>query len=363
MEFGLSEDQRLFDDALRAFLADHVTMDERRRIADARTGFDAALWQGAVDLGLAGLLVPEAQGGAGLGLFDAVVAAEAIGDAAAPLPFAGAMVMAPLALRLHASPAQQAEHLAKIATGAMRTGVGATFPVGQTGPSSLALDGDRLTGEVGGVIDAGGATHHLLLLDDGRAVLADATAAGVEATLKSSVDRSRPLADVRYDEVTVDVLAASNNAAAATRRVLDAGREILAADSLGACQEMIDQAVAYANQRTQFNRVIGSFQAVKHMCAEMATQLEPARSLVWYAGHAQDAAPDDAAEMAAHAKAHMGEIGREISKTATEVHGGMGFTDLMGLHFWFKRMLYNRQVLGSPEACRRDAARAQGLAS
>jgi len=138
---------------------------------------------------------------------------------------------------------------------------------------------------------------------------------------------------------------------------------MLAADTLGAGWHMIDQAVAYAKERKQFDRVIGSFQAVKHMCAEMAAELEPCRSLVWYAAHAFDAIPADAALTAAHAKAHTSEIGRFVARTATEVHGGMGMTDLLGLHYWFKRIGLNRQLLGGPERVRDLAAAMQGFAA
>ena len=110
---------------------------------------------------------------------------------------------------------------------------------------------------------------------------------------------------------------------------------MLAADTLGASQAMIDQAVDYAKERKQFGRAIGSFQAVKHMCAEMVSDLEPCYALVWHAAHCHDSSPDEAKLMACHAKAHVSEMGKGIAKKATEVHGGMGFTDLLGLHYWF----------------------------
>ena len=126
---------------------------------------------------------------------------------------------------------------------------------------------------------------------------------------------------------------------------------------------MLERAVAYAKERQQFGRVIGSFQAVKHLCAEMAAELEPARSLVWYAAYAFDHAPEDASVAAAHAKAHLSEIGRFVARTATEVHGGIGFTDALGLHYAFKRIGLNRQLLGGPERVRALAAEMQGLAA
>jgi alkylation response protein AidB-like acyl-CoA dehydrogenase len=138
-------------------------------------------------------------------------------------------------------------------------------------------------------------------------------------------------------------------------------RVLLAADLLGCCDRALELALAYAMQRRQFDRPIASFQAVKHLCAEMAAELEPARALVWYAAYAFDNAPDEAPLMAAHAKAHLAEIGRFIARTSTEVHGGIGMTDLLGLHYWFKRIGLNRQLLGSPERLREEAARVQAL--
>src|SRR5262249_44772679 len=131
----------------------------------------------------------------------------------------------------------------------------------------------------------------------------------------------------------------------------------------GAGGRMIGMATAYAKQRKQFGRAIGSFQAVKHMCAEMAAELEPGRALMWYAAHAQDHLPEEGSLMAAHAKAYLTEIGRFVARTAVEVHGGIGITDLLGLHYWFKRMGVNRQLLGAPERLREEAARLQGLAA
>jgi alkylation response protein AidB-like acyl-CoA dehydrogenase len=175
-----------------------------------------------------------------------------------------------------------------------------------------------------------------------------------------SIDRTRPVADVSFDVSRAIRLIAANEPLAAMRRVLDAGRVMLAADTLGAAQHMFDQALAFVKQRTQFNRVIGSFQAVKHQFADMVTMLEPCRAMVWYAAYAQDALPDEARLTALQTKAHLGDVGRAIARMATEAHGGMGFTDLLGLHYWFKRISFNRQMLGGPEQCREEAARLQG---
>jgi len=344
MEFALSEEQRLFADSLRDLLADRVTIEALRRHAEVGTGFDAVLWDALVELGLPGLLIPERFGGAGLGILDAAVSAEVLGGAAAFVPFTGSLVMATLAFIHGATEAQQDEWLPRVAAGEVRMGVG----VSQDGASATA------------VIDAGAPTHLLLYLPDGNAAVVAIEAASMR--MRRSIDRTRPVTDITFDRSRAVSLNAANDPSAAMQRVLDAGRVVLAADTLGAAQYMFDAALAFVKERTQFNRIIGSFQAVKHQFADMVTMLEPCRAMVWYAAYAQDALPDEARLTALQAKAHVGDVGRDIARMATEAHGGMGFTDLLGLHYWFKRISFNRQMLGSPEHCREEAARLQGWA-
>jgi alkylation response protein AidB-like acyl-CoA dehydrogenase len=359
MEFGLSLEQRQFDESLREFLKDRLPMERLRAVIESGT-FDEGLWHGLLELGLHGLMVPERFGGAGLGLLDAAVAAEALGCAAAPVPFAGPTVMAPLAFALCATEALQSEWLPRIAAGEARIAVGFEGLAGQTGAATATLDCDRLSGTIGGVLDAGAATHLLIFLRGGTAALVAADAPGVSLTQRRSIDRTRPLVDVTFDAVPTESLSAANDNLAAARRVLDAGRVVLAADTLGAAQSMFDRAVAFAKERVQFGRVIGSFQGVKYMLADCVTTLEPCRGMVWYAAHAQDAMPDEARLTACHAKAHVADVAREVARMTTETHGGMGFTDLLGLHYWFKRVSFNRQMLGGPERCREEAAVLQG---
>lgn len=357
MEFALSQEQRLFDASLRAFFAGRLPMERLRALAETGCGYDEDLWQRLNELGLHGLLVPERFGGAGLGVLDAAVAAEALGHAAAPTPFAGT-IMATLAFMLCATEAQQDEHLPLIAAGEARFAVAFCGFGGQTGTADVSLHGDRLSGGVSAVMDAGAPTHLLVFLRDGTAAVTDASQATL--TMHRSVDRTRPLTDILFNNAPAERLDAANDKLAAARRVLDAGRVVLAADTLGAAQCMLDRAVAFAKERVQFGRIIGSFQGVKYMLADCVTMLEPCRAMVWYAAHAQDAMPDEARLTAVHAKAHLGDVGRDVARMTTEVHGGMGFTDLLGLHYWFKRISFNRQVLGGPEICREEAAQLQG---
>jgi alkylation response protein AidB-like acyl-CoA dehydrogenase len=360
MEFGLSNEQRLLENSLRDFLEGKHSIERLRKVAEIGTGFDAMLWEGLVEQGIVGLLVPERFGGSGLALLDAAVVAESLGYHVAPIPFPASVIMAPLAVMSVGSEAQQAEWLPKIASGEVRIGIAFANGAGQTGDTSAELDGDRVSGRLTGVLDAGAASHVLVFLPNGRAALIDARETGVTVVVRASLDRTRPISNYALNGARAIILDAATDARLAMSGVIDAGRVVLAADSLGAAQSMFDRALEYSKERVQFNRAIGSFQAVKHTFADLATLLEPCRALVWYAAYAQDALPEEARIMALHAKAHVGEVGREVARLTTEVHGGMGFTDLLGLHYWFKRIAFNRQMLGAPEYCRQEAAAVQG---
>ncbi len=360
MEFALTLEQRQFDDSLRAFLKDRLPMERLRALAPAGVGFDDDLWNGMLELGLQGLLVPERFGGAGLGILDAAVAGEALGYAAAPIPFAGSIVMASLAFMNSATESQQDEYLPQLAGGEARFAVAFAGLAGQTGAAKATFADGRLSGRVAAVMDAGSATHFVVYLADGTAAVVGADAAGVSSHMHRSLDRTRPTVDVTFDNAPAERLDAANDPMGAAKRVLDAGRIMLAADTLGAAQNMLDKAVAFSKERVQFGRVIGSYQGVKYPLADCVTMLEPCRGMVWYAAHAQDMIPEEARLTACHTKAHLADVGREVARMTTETHGGMGFTDLLGLHYWFKRISFNRQLLGGPEICREEAAALQG---
>lgn len=356
MRFALSEDQGLLQDSLNKALASLSPLERVRQFADGGEQTAPDIWVGLAELGLPGLLVPEEYGGLGLGLLEAALAAEALGKVVAPTPFLGSAVLAPLALTLGGSAEQKAEWLPKLAAGQAIAGAAISEPIAgaRDGAGVTAKDG-QLSGKALFALDAPGAD--VLVVADRAGGLH--LSAPVPATAMPSIDATRRLSELVFQDTPAQALSSNQ----ALERLREAAWVMLAAETLGAAQTMLDKAVAYAKERKQFGRTIGSFQAVKHLCAEMAAELEPARALVWYAAYAFDHAPDEAALMAAHAKAHLSEIGRFIARTATEVHGGIGMTDLLGLHYWFKRIGQNRQLLGGPERVRETAARLQGLAA
>lgn len=356
MQFGLSPEQVQAQDALARLMeqAGGLAL-ARAAAADAPADLTAKL----ADIGAYALLIPEAHGGLGLSLLDAAVMAEGLGATVAPAPFVAAAVIAPLAILRAGSAAQQARWLPRMASGEIAVGAAISEAAGARDGAGVEVRDGRLHGRALFVLDHGADAY--VVADRGRGLhLVAGDAAGLGERRLTTIDVTRQVGELVFDGVEAEPLA-EGDGPAVVQGLLDAGRVMLAADTLGAAQSMLDQAVAYAKQREQFGRPIGSFQAVKHMCAEMAAALEPCRSLVWYAAHAFDHLPQEAALTACHAKSHLGEVGTRVAKTATEVHGGMGFTDLVGLHYWFKRIGFNRQALGGPSMVRAEAARLQGL--
>ncbi len=359
MEFALTQDQKMMQESVGRTLERVSPLERVRKSADAKEAYANDVFKALIELGVPGILVPQEFGGLGLTMLDAALAAEMLGRHVAPVPFVGASVMAPLAILSAGSEAQKRTWLPKIAAGEAVFGLAVSEQAaGAREKAEVIAKGGKLSGRALFVVDFAGADHFIVTDKFSGLHIVDAKAKGLAKTLLTTVDATRAVGELGFDNVEAATL--SGNSAATLERVIDAGRIALAADTLGAAERMIEKAVAYSKERKQFGRVIGSFQAVKHMCAEMAAELEPARALVWYAAYAYDEFPEQSRRMAAHAKAHLSEIGQQIARTATEVHGGMGFTDLLGLHYWFKRVGFNRQVLGSPERARHDAAVAQG---
>ena len=360
MYFGLSEEQSFFKDNVTKYLEDNASLDQIRKIASGDgANIRKDIHQGFLNLGVNGLLIPEEFGGLGLDLLFAAVVSESLGSCLGPVPFIAPYVMAPTAILAAGNTEQKKKYLNLIASNEIVVGVGFSEFVGSRNDAGLISKNGTLKGRAMFVLDAQSATHFLLADGLGQMFIVDARSSGIEIVTLTTVDKTREYAEIICTDAPGELLEFSSASIDPILKTIDAGRIMLASDTLGASQAMINQAVDYAKARKQFGRVIGSFQAVKHMCAEMAADLEPCYALVWHAAHCHDHAPDEARLMACHAKAHVSEMGKGIAKKSTEVHGGMGFTDLLGLHYWFKRIGVNRQILGSPELVRECAMKSQ----
>jgi alkylation response protein AidB-like acyl-CoA dehydrogenase len=353
MDFSLSEDQELFQNTVRGFVAKESPSQRVRAIFDGKQ--DAgALWQGLAEIGVAGLVIPEAHGGAGLELLELALVAEELGRGAVPVPFLG-HALATLALARGGSAAQQAAWLPRLATGEARATVALAEDGGGWLPATWRTEhaNGRVRAVKPHVLEADGADLFVVGCRGGALALVEAGPA-VRVTAEPTLDRGRPLAALELDGAPAEPL--DFDAA----RLIDAGCVLLAADAFGAAHHLVRATAAYLQTRRQFGQPIAQFQAVKHQLANMALDVDPTRGLWWYAAHAFDHAPADAARAAALAKAHITERAQQVARDAVEAHGGIGFTWECDIQVWFKRIMFDRLWLGAPELHRERFAALEG---
>ena len=362
MYFGLSEEQQFFKDNVNKFLNDHASLDIVKKIIDNNDlDIKNEIANGILNLGINSLLVPEKYGGLGLDLLFATAVSQSLGENVAPFSFTGSYVMAPIALSLGGNEDQKNKYLNSIVNNKMKFAVGFSEYIAARNNFGFLFKNNTVSGKSIFVLDVENSTHLLIADEAGQIGVININDKNIKLTELTTVDKTRTYFEIQFEKALVDILEETKSNINAVTRSIDAGRIVLAADSLGASESLLTKAVEYSKERKQFGRAIGSFQAIKHMCAEMAADLEPCYSLVWHAAHCFDNIPDESRLMSCHAKSHVSDVSKVIAKKATEVHGGMGFTDLMGIHYWFKRIGVNRQNLGSPETIREEAAKIQNL--
>ncbi|MAH76746.1 MAG: acyl-CoA dehydrogenase, partial [Gammaproteobacteria bacterium] len=254
MFFGLSEEQEQFQDYVKKFLADNVTVDEIRKIANSEDeALAKEIYSGLINLGINALLVPEEHGGLGADLLSAVAVAQGLGSGVGPIPFAGAYVMAPIAINLAGSDEQKAKYLPQIVSNETKFGVGLSEYVAAREDAGIDLSSGKANGKALFVIDAKEADYFLLANKGGVLFLVDAKDKGIEITELTSVDKTRSYLELNLKNVVAEILPGSESDPEVAKKVLDAGRIIFAADSLGASESMIEKAVSYAKERKQFN--------------------------------------------------------------------------------------------------------------
>jgi len=357
MNFGLSEDQVLLKETIRRYLESECPTTRVRAVMESETGHDPALWEGLASLGVPGLIVPSAHGGAGLELLDAALVAEELGYACTPGPFLGC-ALATAALLASANEGAAARWLPAIADGRAIL----TLALGEDGDewdtarvSTRARDG-ALTGRKPLVPHAAIADALLVAAQDGNGPglwLVERGARGLTVTALNGTDMTRRVDAVDLDDVPAVKIAAGREP---VDRARDAGLVLLAADAYGGARRCLDMTVRYALTREQFGQPIGAFQGVKHQLADLATDLDPALSLWWYAAHAYDRIPGRAERHAAIAKAHLTDLFDRAARVCTELHGGIGFTWEYDLHLWFRRAIFDRAFLGDANYHRQRAA-------
>lgn len=330
MQFVFNDDQVMMADTARALLAEHCTPRHLRALTERGASFDPARWTQLVEMGLPGAMVPEEMGGLGLAGPDFVTIATACGEALLPEPLAEtAMVILPALAALG-----QGDLVGAVLEN--RATVALVHP-----QAPLVVHADRAT--------------HLLMIEAGRVALLPA--AGVDLVAQPGIDPLRNLFSVSANQPG-ETLATGAGAAAAAARALDAGALCLAAQLLGIAQKAIDISVAFAQQRSQFGRPIGANQAIKHHLASAQVAVEFARPVLHAAAALAPGTGVLTAARVSHAKLACGEAADLATRTAVQVHGAMGYSQEVDVHFYLKRALALRQAWGTPQDHRaRYAAR------
>lgn len=339
------EDQQMLESTAKKFFADNSPIERVRRLRDGgdELGYSKALWGQIAELGLAGLHVPEEYGGAGLSFFGLGLVMMQAGRTLVPEPFLGS-ILATETLASGGSEAQRAEYLPAIAAG--ERVVGAAYLEAHSRHDLSAVDakatadgeGFTLVGEKVHVVDGFGADAYLVTARVGGTVevfVVPAGAAGLVAVRQRRMD-GRNVARVRLDGVRVSADARLPGGLAALARGIDHATIALAAEMIGAADQVFAETVEYIRVRKQFGVPIGSFQALQHRAGRVYIALELARSAVLAASRAVDECPEQLARYASLAKAKANDACLLAADEAVQMHGGVGVTDECNVGFYLK---------------------------
>jgi alkylation response protein AidB-like acyl-CoA dehydrogenase len=351
VKFHLDPEQEALQETLARTIERVCPASRRRALLEAATDYDPALWTALMDAGVGGLLIPERYGGLDLGLENAALAMEVIGKMAAPGPWLG-HILAGWAIAQSGEEDLKARWLPRLASG---EAVGAVALDGWTPDDwRFAPTAGRLDATIDHAPGADQAQVIVVGLADSLGVVEGREHLQAEPIHGS--DLTRRLWRLRLAGAPVQPIGGLDMG----QRLLDAALVLLAADALGGAEQCLEMAVEYAKQREQFGVIIGRFQGLKHQLANMALEVEPARSLVWYAAYAWDLGLPDASRVAAHAKAHLADRFISVARAAVQAHGGIGYTWEYDLQIWFRRSLFDRAYLGAPSLHRERAAALAG---
>jgi alkylation response protein AidB-like acyl-CoA dehydrogenase len=365
-DFGFTEEHALLRGEARRFLAERLPIAELRRQVDAGARLDRGLWKEIAGLGWVGLVLPERFGGAGLGWLHLAILLEEMGRRLVPGPFLGSL-LAGVAVERAGDDAQRERWLPAIAAGETIATLALVEPGGAFEPETIAASADPVEG--GYVLRGrrchvvGGADAGLVVAafrePSGRASLfaVELPAPGVAVEDEVSIDPTRPTARVAFDGVRVGAEARlAGDGARALAETLVRGCAALAAEQVGGAESVLQITRQYAIDRKQFERPIGFFQAVKHPIVDMMCGVELARSLACGAAAALDAGSPSAEVHARMAKALAGDVYAQAVRKGVQLHGGFGFTWDCDLHFYFRRALWSRPMLGDAIHHRRRLA-------
>jgi alkylation response protein AidB-like acyl-CoA dehydrogenase len=359
VDFELSDEQRMLRDATRRLLEARSPLTAVRAAHDSEPGFDRGLWLEGSALGWPGMAVPEELGGSGQGIVELAVVAQEHGRLVQPGPFLPTATVTLALVAAGADRPEVRERTADVLGGAADGTSILSWAFAEPGrgwlPEATATQATRaagglvVTGVKTSVQDADVADVLLVTARcDGELVqlLVDRSAPGVSCTRLRGLDLGRHLCEVRLDGVRAPESAVVATGTAAVERDLAAGAVLLCAESVGVGARLLEMTVDYAKMRVQFGRPIGSFQATKHKCATMRSQLQGAQVATYYAAMALAAGTDDADTAASVATSFTSEAVSRIAGEALQIHGGIGFTWEHDLHLYLRRAKSNEVLYG-----------------
>jgi alkylation response protein AidB-like acyl-CoA dehydrogenase len=361
MNFDFSDEQKQMRDEARKFLSEKCPPKAVRAVLDGKEPYDRELWKGLAEMGFLGVAIPEEFGGAGAGHLELCVIAEEMGRALAPVPFSSTVYLAAEALLIAGSAAQKQKWLPKIATGeaigtlALFEGKGNPSPQG----IKLAASGGTLNGVKKPVPDGAIADLAIVAARTGSSgrdsdislFLVDMKAGGVEAGVSgkplTNLDPTRGQAELTFKDCKAEPLGAAGEGWSIISQVLDRAAVLIAFEQVGGADRALEMGRDYALDRIAFGRPIGSFQAVKHMLADMYVSATLARSNCYYGAWALSTNAGELPEAAAAARISATQAFQHCAKNNIQVHGGMGFTWEFDCHMYYRRANVLALGLGS----------------
>jgi len=347
MNFDFSDDQKQLRDEARKFLTEKCPPKAVRAVLDGKTDYDRDLWKGLAEMGFLGVAIPEEFGGAGAGHLELCVLAEEMGRALAPVPFSSTVYLAAEALMIAGSEAQKQKWLPKIATGEAIGTLALFEGPGNPSPKAIKLTAanNTLNGVKKPVPDGAIADFAIVAARTGSSgresdialYLVDLKAGGVEAKVLTGIDPTRQQAELTFKNCKAEPLGAAGEGWSILTRVLDRAAVLIAFEQVGGSDRALEMGRDYALDRIAFGRPIGSFQAVKHILADMYVSATLARSNCYYGAWALSTDAGELGEAAAAARVSATQAFQHCAKNNIQVHGGMGFTWEFDCHMYYRR--------------------------
>ena len=376
MNFAFSEEQDQLRDAVRKFLESKSPSAEVRRLMETTEGYDEAVWkQMAQELGLQSLHLPEAHGGQGFTFIELGIVLEEMGRVLLCAPYFSTVALAANAIMNAGSDEQQGALLPGIASGETIAALAFTEPNGKWDASGITMEaqgkGDSYTldGTKMFVIDGHTANQIVVVArtagtsgEDGISFFTvDGDASGLTRTPLATMDQTRKQARLDFSGVAAKPLGEPGSGWAALSKTLDQAAVCLSNEMVGGAQKVLEMSVDYAKVRVQFGRPIGSFQAIKHKCADMLLEVESAKSAAYYASWAAAEDNEELPVVASLAKAYCSDAYFHATAENIQIHGGIGFTWEHDAHLYFRRARASQVLLGEPRDHRSEVAAALGL--